>query len=398
MKKLTLLLLAGIMLLASCRKADGDAAGNGTAARAARPVKLAQVAWRDFEDRLDVQGSLNAKHYADVGPKLDGTLTEIRVDVGDAVTAGKTVLFVSDSRKRAQAKDVAEQIYLVARENCNVALANITRAQARQEKALKDRDRYSTLYKNGNVTVNDKERFDTEFLIADADLKLARANAMAAKAQMQQAKVSYDVAAKDLEDCTILAPLTGIVMRRDKEPGEHGGVGKSVVRIEGTDVLEAVAFIPGIYFNRIAPGKTTTRIKAEGVDAGNVTVTYRADTIDTTLRTFKIKALLDNASKRFASGMMTEMTLVMEKRRSLAVPTHCVIERGQGNVMFMAKEGKAVELIVKTGLVNDGYTEILSAVLVKPDGSREPFTLTPGTDIIYEGHYLVVNGDEIAVR
>ena len=393
MKKISLLLIAATLLLTACFKKEEQATETK---RRERPVKLTKITTRDFEDRLSIQGSLEAKHYANVGPKVDGTLTDIRVDVGDRVEAGKTVLFVSDSRKRSQAKDVAEQVYLVAKENYNVSLANITRAQARYDKAKKDCERYTALFKNGNVTINEKERFDTEYLIADADLKLAKANSQAAKAQTEQAKVAFDVAAKDLEDCTIYAPLSGVVIRRFKEPGEHCGTSAPVVRIEGTDVLEAVANIPGAYFNRIEPNKTNAHVVAEGNDAGNVVITYRADAIDTILRTFRIKALMKNEQKKLASGMMADMTIIIQKRNGMAVPTHCVIEREQGNVMYRIADGKAQELLVTVGFANDGFTEILSAKLRKDDGSYESITLAPGAEIISEGQYLIVHGDAVS--
>ena len=394
MKKISLLLIAATLLFTACFKKEEQATETK---RKERPVKLTKITTRDFEDRLVIQGSLEAKYYANVGPKVDGTLTDIRVDVGDRVEAGKTVLFVSDSRKRSQAKDVAEQVYLVAKENYNVSLANITRAQARYDKAKKDCERYTTLFKNGNVTINEKERFDTEYLIADADLKLAKANSQAAKAQTEQAKVAFDVAAKDLEDCTIYAPLSGVVIRRFKEPGEHCGPSAPIVRIEGTEVLEAVANLPGAYYNRIEPNKTNAHIIAEGNDAGNVLITYRADAIDTVLRTFKIKALMKNEQKKLASGMMADMTIIIQKRSGLAVPTHCVIEREQGNVMYGVVDGKAQEILVNVGFANDGFTEILSAKIRKADGSYENTTLSNGAEIISEGQYLIIHGDAVSV-
>ena len=398
MKEMRFILLAGALLLAACAKkannADAAAPGSG---QKARPVKLTKVTQRNFEYRLEIQGNLEAKHTANVSPKLDGDLQEILVDIGDRVEAGKTILFVVDTRKRAQAKAQAEQAYLVAFENTNVALASIARAQASYDKAKKDRDRYNTLYEKGNVTINEKERFETAFLEADAALKLANATAQACKAQQEQAKVAFQIATQDLDDCTIKAPISGIVIYRDKEPGERAATGKPVLRIESTELLEAVAHVPGAYFSRITPNATTVRIVAEGVDAGTLPITYRGDSINNTLRTFKIKALVKNESGKLASGMMTNMTLIMEKRTGLALPTHCVIERGQGNVIFLVNNGKAQEVVVETGLVNDGFTEIRSAKIRAEDGSYAPVTLEKDVEAISEGQYLVIHGDPVTV-
>ena len=70
-------------------------------------VRIAKVSKRRFEDRINVQGTLEAKNYANVAARVDGNLVEIAVDRGDAVECGKTKLFETDKENRARAVALA---------------------------------------------------------------------------------------------------------------------------------------------------------------------------------------------------------------------------------------------------------------------------------------------------
>lgn len=396
------LLLAALsmLLITGCAKKD-EAADNkpeeNTAARRAKAVKIMRPAMKRFEDRLEAQGSLEAKNFAEVSAKIEGTIEQILVQEGDKVVQDKTVLFITDTRKPLQNKQVAEQNLLVATENHKVALASVAKAKAQCEKARKDKDRYENLFKNGNVTENEKETYVTNFLVSDASLKLAIAQAQAAEAQMKQAKVSFEIAAKDLEDCSIKAPITGVVTVRHKEPGEHATKSSPVVRVEDTTDLEVSAFIPGRYFPKVLPGKTTLNLVAELQDAGKHPITYRADIIDTTLRTFEIKARLNNNDGKLAAGMLAKATIILDARQAIAVPTHSIIQRRQGFVIFVNENNVAKEVIVKTGLANEGMTEILAAE-IQDGNARKPFKIDENTQVVMEGQALLTNGTPINVQ
>ena len=52
------------------------------------------------------------------------------------------------------------------------------------------------------------------------------------------------MAQKDLRDALVYAPISGVVSKRYKEPGEMGGAGQPVIRLEDPAVVEAVALLP----------------------------------------------------------------------------------------------------------------------------------------------------------
>ena len=382
-----LILILATIALMSCKK---ETAREIVTERPPTPVKTTPAKIITFVNKLTIQGTLEAEFYANVAAKIDGVLEEIWVDEGDAVESNKTKLFMIDNRKQEQNEIVSRQAALVAAQNHKVALANIDRAKAAAKKAKLDMDRFTRLREQGAATANELELHQTNCEQAEATLNLAMAQAEAAKEQVAQAEAAYQIAKKDLEDCTILAPLTGTVVARMKEPGEQASKSAPVIKIKNLDKLEATAFVPGNYYDNIQVGKTKIALAANGTDAGTYVVTHKAPTIDTTLRTFEIKAKLDKVpgNTTLAPGMLVGISIVLDTRDGLAVPSHSVIQRAQGHLIFIEKDNIARQLLVNIGYEQDGFTEITP----KPE---QNLPLQPGDQVVAEGQYLVKDGDKI---
>lgn len=382
-----LILILATITLVSCKK---ETVQETVAERPPTPVKTIPAEIKTFVNKLTIQGTLEAEFYANVAAKIDGVLEEIWVDEGDEVENNKTKLFMIDSRKQEQNEIISRQAARMAAQNYKVALANIDRAKAVAKKAKLDLDRFVRLREQEAATANELELHQTNHDQAEATLNLAMAQAEAAKEQVAQAEAAYQIAKKDLEDCTILAPLSGTVVARMKEPGEQASRAAPVIKIKNLDKLEATAFVPGNYYDDVQVGKTKIAMVANGKDAGTYVITYKSPTIDTTLRTFEIKAKLDKVPEgtTLAPGMLVGISIVLDTRDGLAVPAHSVIQRSQGHLVFIEKDNVVRQLLVNIGYEQDGFIEISP----KPD---QNLTLKPGDQVVAEGHYLIKDGDKV---
>ena len=358
------------------------------------PVKVLPIEKRVFEDRIQVQGTLEAKNYANVSARVEGTLEELLVDKGDVVTEKSSKLFVVDKANRERAVETARQGVATAKQNLKVAQANVEKVRVELKKAELDKDRFVRLHKSGSATANELELYTTQYEQACAGLKYAEASEGAAMEQAKAAEIHLATAEKDLADCTVYAPLSGVVSQRLKEPGEQASKGGVVLRIEDLNVIEAVAFIPAAHYARIEVGKTLVRVSINGKAVGEYPVTYRSPVIDPTLRTFEIKALVKgDASVGLVPGAMADMAIVLVHREGMAVPTHSILTRRQGVLIYIPKEGRAVPCGVKVGLENDGYSEIFPAPL--SEGGLEP---QEGEMAVSEGHYMLSDNDKVKVQ
>ena len=357
-----------LFLIAPAFAAAVLAAGCGKKPAAAEtPARLLAIraqpaAVRTFERRLTVQGTLEAKNYANVASRADGNLDAIWVDEGDAVVAAETALFQIDSANRQNALAISEQDFAVAQASLAVARASARKAKAEARKATLDYDRYERLHQDGRVTDSELESREVQNESAQAAIAVADAQVDLAERQVKQAEAARSIAAKNLADAKILAPISGVVSSRTAEPGEQMAVGRVLLRIDDLETVEAAAYLPAQYHPEVVPGTTKFRLGIGGREAGAHAVTYRSPTINPVLRTFEIKGKVAAADGLAVPGQMADLTIVFEAREGLGVPSASILDRGGKPTVFVVQDGKAFAREVQTGFQNDGWTEILSGL------------------------------------
>ena len=372
--------LAAALLATGCGKKEVAA----EAAVRALAVRAQAVAPRAFERRLTVQGTLEAKNYANVASRADGNLDAIWVDEGDAVVAGETALFQIDSANRQNALAIAEQDLAVAKASRAVAKASAQKTEAEARKAALDYDRYERLHRDGRVSDNEFEGANVQHAAAKAAIAVAEAQVDLAERQVKQAESAVSIAQKNLADAKIVAPISGTVSSRNAEPGEQMSVGRVLLRIDDLSVVEAAAYLPAQYYSEVIPGETKFRLGVNGRDAGTHPVAYRSPTINTSLRTFEIKGRVEAAGGLAVPGNMADLTIVFETREALGIPSASILTRNGRPIAFVVQDGKAVAREVQTGLQNDAWTEILSG-------------LAAGESVVTEGQTQLRDGLPVEV-
>ena len=230
------------------------------------PVVTGVSAMRLFENRLKVQGNLEAKHYALVPAQVGGVIEEYFVDEGDVVVAGETKICQIDSLKLRKAVDVRRQELAVARLATQEKRALLERTQLEVEKAKLDYSRFERLRKDGAVSADAYERQDTYYKQMQASLKHARTLVDLSSEQEQQAKAAMAISEKDLVDSLVISPVSGMVSIRFHKPGEMAESGKPVIRIDDNSTMEVSAFLPEQYYDKVHCGETKMRVYAAGAE------------------------------------------------------------------------------------------------------------------------------------
>jgi len=331
-------------------------------------VRAMSVEARTFERRLTVQGTLEARRFANVATRIGGNIDVLAVDKGDSVEAGVTALFQIDPVTLRNALVAAEQQWAVA-------TAAVAAAEATEEKATKDFERFARLHRDARVSDNEFEQRQLLQKQATAALALARA-------QEKQAEAHVGIAAKNMEDSTGVAPISGVVTERLREPGEQAAAGGVILRIEDPSSIEVAAFLPAEFYGEVETGTTKARVKVMGREAGDMVVSFKSPTINPVLRTFEIKGRLDDPAA--VSGAMAEVTLIFSSGIGLGVPSSAVLVRNGKPAVFVVQNGRATLRPVETGLQNDRMTEILSG-------------LSEGEHVIVEGQSQVREDQAVTI-
>jgi len=386
--------VAGIVVLAGlgvgvhsiwpAAQATGD---NGESEQMGKriPVVLTPAKAMTFEDSVVVSGSILAKNYALVSARIPGPLDAIYVDEGDFVEANRTKLFQTDSLKLAKAVVMAEQGLTVAEHSVREREASLEQMLADKEQAKVDLERYRDLILHNAVPRQLFEQQESRFKQSSAMVKHSEALLALEKTKLAQARVSLTMAQKDLADALVIAPISGRVSKRFKEPGEMAAAGTPVVKIEDLSVLEISVFLPEEYYARVEPGRTRMRIEVSTIDLGVRPVTYKSPTVNPKLRTFEVKGLVESPPRGVAPGCLAEVAIVMDERTGVGVPTAAIVQRRTHSVVFLVEREQARMVQVKTGRETSGWTEIVEG------------DVTAQTPIITMGQHLVEDGTPVSV-
>lgn len=361
-----------------------DAASQASTKQTSVAVTLAKKI--PFEEVVETSGNVETKNYALVSARTSGTIDEIYVREGDRVTGGKTRLFQIDKVKATQDVEIAKDAVSVADAGLKARKATVARVQADFEKAEIDYERYKRLYKDDEaVTQNAFEAQESRFKQLKAALDEAKAAAELSQSQLEQAQSSLIIKSKDLADSLVMAPISGYISIRYREPGEMAGAGTPLVRIDDTSTLEISAYLPAEYYARVSTGTSKMNVSVDGIDVGELPVSYRSPTIDNKLRNFEVKSILKDPREGITSGAMAKIRVVMDRRDAVGVPRQAIIKRADGSVVFVAEGAKAKMIQIEKGLETDGWVEI------KSDKVKE------GQSVISMGQDRLKDGESISI-
>jgi len=350
------------------------------------PVVITHPEKRLFERTLVTQGNVEAKYVALVSPRIPGILENIAVEEGDVVIAGHTLLFQTDAVKLEQAVLIAEHDLSVVRCAQRQAEANLEKVVADLHKGELDYKRFERLMTHKATTQDVFEQQESRYQQQQAMHKLAQAQVALVVAQLHQAEAALTIAQKDLSDTTVIAPISGVVSERFREPGEMGTPGKEVIKIEDTSLVEVCAFLPATAYREVIVGQTKMRVTVLGIDLGEQTIAYKSPTIDSRLRTFEVKSLMQDPPVGVAPGAMTQIAVVLDGRETWGVPVQAVQIRNGQSVIFVVEGQSVRKKVVETGYTQNGWISLTQG------------DITDSHSVVTLGQYQLDDGAPVSIQ
>ena len=195
----------------------------------------------------------------------------------------------------------------------NEAQAALRELKAREEFLKREMSRVSELITRGAATTQAYER---------------------ASMDLQQVQGLIAVQTEKINDYTIVAPMDGVVLRRDGEIGEIAEVGQILFRVGVPKPLQVVAEVNEEDIPRVHVGQTVL-FRTDAFPDRQLAGTVREITPmgDVAAKTFRIKVALPDDTP-LKPGMSVEANIVTrEKPNALLVPADAV----QGNAVFVVR-------------------------------------------------------------
>ncbi|MBI2220158.1 MAG: efflux RND transporter periplasmic adaptor subunit [Acidobacteria bacterium] len=207
----------------------------------------------DPTDRLLVSGNIEITE-AQASFKAAGRMDARLVSEGDVVSAGQIIarldrvelaqqVALQQAEVQAAAADLAELEAGSRPEEIAQGEAVLGRARAEKERWRAEAARQSDLYAQDIVSAREREAADATLAVAraqlrDAEERLAllrkgpRHERIAqARARLERARQARGLSQTRLDDALLVAPISGIVLAENIEPGEYISPGTPVVTI-----------------------------------------------------------------------------------------------------------------------------------------------------------------------
>ena len=318
-------------------------------------------------------GTINPVRTVIIGSQVTGLISKLYVDYNSEVKTGQIVAQIDPIPFEHQVKK--------AEATLATAIASLEKAKVISKNNRRNYHRSKELFAKKVVSIEDLDSARTVYKTGLAEVKLA-------EAQILQARASLEIAKTDLKHTVIVSPLNGIVISRNVD------VGQTVVSSFQTPVLFNIAEdlvhmqvntnVDEADIGMVQVGqdaKFTVDAFPDDLFEGKVSEIRMAPIIFQNVVTYDTIINVDNSSLKLKPGMTANTSILVARVENvLKVPnvalryTPSEILKGEGDKkaivdrkfpkkislhIWVLEKGKLKQVDVKPGIGDDGFTEIL---------------------------------------
>lgn len=298
---------------------------------------------RPIEEVVNLPGTVEPWTRLELLAKVSGTITEVKVRDGDAVTTGQ-VLAQIDADDYRVALEAARAAHTLAKAD----------------------------YERGRSMHQTK-------VIPTANLESLAARLQTAAAELERAQLQ-------LARCAIKAPMDCVVKRLDAKVGLYLSVGDPLAELLQIDRVKAVVGIPESDVDavrRLDRVDLTIQALANRQLVGQRH--YLSPSPDAGAYLFRLELALDNPGHEVLPGMFFRARLVKQRfPQALAVPLYAIVSRGEEQYVFVAEEGTVRKQPIRLGVIEQWQVQVV-------DG------LKAGDRVLIEGQREVEDGQVIKI-
>lgn len=331
-------------------------------------------------------GTLEAKVQTVVSTKIPGRILEMRVDQGDVVRAGQPLLRLDDSEFRQQV-EIARSALDAAKATVERMQADSARSSAILEQSRIEYRRRESLFTSKSIAANEIDKRKEEMRVAEADVEKTKAAVVEARKNLVVAQNTIDYHLARLGDTLISAPFEGLIVRRDRDPGDVVVPGTSIYLLISTQDMWVRAWVDETEMRQVAreqPANVVFRAEPATVYRGKVARIGRETDRET--REFLVDVEVEQLPRNWSVGQRADVFIQSAHKEGATTVTPKVILRKQGEIGVMVdRDGRAVWQPVRIGLRGRERVEILAGLSV-----GDIVVLTQGPDTIPEGRRLSV--------
>ena len=323
--------------------------------------RTAPVVKMDIFRTVEATGTVQPIKKVEVGAQVNGKIIKLFVDYNSTVTNGQVVALIDPQVYEANYKSALGELH--------ANQANVKKCEAQLALAEK-------------TLVRKKKLVDREMVpVADYDAALeardtASASLAAAKASVEKSEASVSQSRANLNYCTIVSPVNGVVINRSVDEGQTVVSSMNAVPLLNiaTDLkrIQVEATVPEADIGSVRDGQTVSftvdshpGVKFKGI----VTQVRMASTTTSSVVTYPVIIEADNPGGKLFPGMTANISVhIAEAKGVVAVTSAAFRYHPPGEVRPAGAAEKALYMMesnapprkvaVKTGLTDGSFTEI----------------------------------------
>jgi membrane fusion protein, multidrug efflux system len=333
------------------------------------------VEQRPWPAIVKTQGSLIADEVTVVGAKVAGRVAEVRVDLGDVVTAN-VPLATLDQEEFKLVISLAEAQLTQARAALGLAPESpvaslkpessppVREARAVWDEAVTRIERLRPLAARNAVTKDELQQAEADELVASAKYSAAVNGVREKMALIGVRAAELSVAQQRLADTTIKAPFDGQVQQKHVGPGSYLQVGDPVVTLVRISTLRFRGTIPERHAHRLALGQEITLRFESAAPPQAAQVSRISPGVDEMSRSLVFEAQVNNDDGSLRAGLFAEAEVVVDPAaQALIVPQSAIVEFAGVEKVWKLVDGVAQEQAVRTARRVDKSVEIVAGLV-----------------------------------
>lgn len=372
---------------------------------------------------FSTSGTIVSSSEVQVIPKVSGRILSLFVEEGSKVNAGEIIAQIEHNELDAQILQSKAQLS-IAQSNLQLLVngplkTQITQAQAAVKQAeynvsqikvnlshsKSELERYKKLLSQSAITKQQYDNYETQTNAILEQYEAAKQQVISAKAslkslidgnrveqisggkgQVSQANASIKLLEAQLSNYTIKAPISGVITKKSLEQGSMASQSSSIVTLSDTSNPEIEMNIPEKQILNISLGQVV-EMKSSAFPDKTIKVEIKeiSPIVDTQTRLVKVKASI-NSDLPLKIGMMFDCQIILrENNDSILLPGEALLTEGTKTYVYIAKNNKVEEKIVKVGIQRPEEVQIIEGL----EGNE---------DVITKGNVFVKSGDRIQIQ
>jgi len=300
----------------------GKGAKPATKAREVAPLSVSGVKLTavQFTETITANGSLRANEAVELQTEVNGKIASLNFEEGQRVRSGEVLVKIDDSSLQA----------------------SLRRAEARSKLAEIREKRLARLVAEGGVSRLEYEAASGERAVLETEIDIIRT---------------------EIAKTSIRAPFDGVVGLRFVSTGAYVAPTTRIATLQNLNNIKVDFSIPERYATYVKRGAPISFVVAGSNATYKGTVEAIEPRIDVSTRTILLRALCSNSDLALIPGLFARVEFPVNKsENALLVPAIAIVAGLEERFVFVARDGKAVRVRVRTGARTSTQVQVVEGL------------------------------------